>query len=47
MLFMYTMGCLESNQLLANKVEVQLGVSPTGFLEPKWRGWSPGLVRAG
>ena len=47
MLFMYSMGCLEANQLLANKVEVHLGLPAAGLLEPKWRGWPPGLVRAG
>lgn len=45
-LFLYIMGSLEANQLLAGKVEQYMKVDPTGWLEPRTQqGWAPGLVR--
>ena len=45
-LFLYVMGSLEANQLLAGKVEQYMKVDPTGWLEPRTQqGWAPGLVR--
>ena len=45
-LFLYVMGSLEANQLLAGKLEQYLHIDPSGWLEPRsTRGWAPGLER--